>query len=204
MCGVDRSSSSKTYLARQILQAPQIPITLKSWRVSWKRAPRGSLQENLTIQAIAEFWREVETSGTPVIERIEGEPEGRWVTFLWRGDEETNVVVYGLGSWADFDENAMTRLVDTDVWYRTYRRRSDFRSSYQLSPNDSLEPWTGDAEALLQQVMNLRVDPLNKEPWGQGRSSFALEEAPAQPWIFFRAAVAKGSRQPEGGVCPTF
>lgn len=43
-----------------------------------------------------DFWQEVETEGTPLIEPIENDPDHVLVTFLWRAREETkNVVVVG-------------------------------------------------------------------------------------------------------------
>jgi enterochelin esterase family protein len=57
----------------------------------------------------------------------------------------------------------MARVAGTDVWYKTYRVRNDARFAYNLSPNDSLEPFDqvkGD-DAMKQRLAAFQADPLN-------------------------------------------
>jgi len=81
-------------------------------------------------EALALFWEEVRKTGTTLIEPIPGEPQYSWVTFLWQAKENTaNVVVIdgvasGVGG-GDAANSKMTRLTGTDVWYRTYKVRTD-------------------------------------------------------------------------------
>ncbi len=77
--------------------------------------------------AIATFWHELAERGTPLIERIDGDPTHCLVTFIWRGDMQLrNVVVVDGIAGENFRANQMTRLLDTDVWYRSYRVRNGY------------------------------------------------------------------------------
>lgn len=104
-----------------------------------------------------ELWADIAARGAPLIEE-----SGRLVTFVWRDDGDTRnvVVVGGPARWNPLDEDRMTRLPGTDVWFRSYRVEPPFVSSYLLSPNDSLEPAesVGDWES---RESTFRSDPLN-------------------------------------------
>src|SRR5690349_4857173 len=112
------------------------------------QSPRiAALQQELeagNTSALDAFWREVAKKGAPLFEPVEGDEQQMLVTFLWRGDEETRnvVVIGGLAGWDDFKEQQMTRLPESDVWYRTYRGDRTLRTAYRLSVNDSFEPMT--------------------------------------------------------------
>ncbi len=143
--------------------------------------------------AVETFWREVGTRGTPLIEAIPGDDAHRLVTFLWHAEgETTNVVVFsGFVYYFDFEHNQMTRLLDTNVWYKTDRVRADVRAWYRLAPNDSLKPspdWAA-------RTAGFRPDPLNPRHYlvkGSADSPFGsrdevwsvieLPETPPQPW----------------------
>jgi len=116
--------------------------------------------------AIESFWQEMASRGTPLIEPIKGQASHYLVTFLWRHTEETkNVAVIGGVAGPDVVD-PMTRLPNTDVWFKTYRLRSDARFIYSISINDSLVPLTKvdskNLEALNQRLSTLKLDPLNK------------------------------------------
>lgn len=164
-----------------------------------------ALEQELTAgdsAALAAFWQEVGEQGAPLIEPIEGDDTHSLVTFLWRGGEDTqNVVIFG--GPANFDklrEHQMTRLLDTDLWYKTYRVRSDLRTTYFLSAND---PFT-ELGGLADFGTRLVPDPLNPHRYVYPRdeeipddreivmSVLELPAAPAQPWIVPRPGVAKG------------
>jgi len=61
-----------------------------------------------------------------------------------RGSETERVAAIGgpLRFWLPREpfvhEHAMTRLLDSDLWYRTWRVRTDARLIYLLSPNEPL------------------------------------------------------------------
>jgi enterochelin esterase-like enzyme len=143
--------------------------------------------------ALGAFWDDVTRAGTPLVEPAEGDADHYLVTFLWRATRPVgNVVVVGSHTDWNLERNRMTRLGDTDLWYRTYRLRGDARFVYSLSPDDPLtyprdvgfgamasEAWRDRIKALL------RPDPLTPRPapgttpWG---SCAVLPRAPAQPW----------------------
>ena len=128
------------------------------------------------------FWQEVAKQGAPLVEPIEGESRFVWLTFLWRAKEETrNVVVWSdLGNWQNLATMQMTRLADTDLWYRTYRVRNDARFSYQLSANDSLLPFANEARA--KQPTKLQHDPLNPRQYDFFKPRiYSIVELPVAP-----------------------
>ncbi|HEU0173939.1 MAG TPA: enterochelin esterase [Blastocatellia bacterium] len=150
--------------------------------------------------AVESFWQEMAKQGTPLVEPVKGQAGYSLVTFLWRHTEETkNVAV--IGGVAGPDVVApMTRLPDTDVWFKTYRVRSDARFIYALSINDSLVPLTKvdpkDQEAVKQRLSTLKSDPLNKSRRILDNLPYAslaeLPGAPAQPWANRQADAPAG------------
>jgi enterochelin esterase-like enzyme len=150
--------------------------------------------------ALEGFWQEVTQQGTPLFESITGEHRQRLVTFLWRANGETkSVAVIGgpLPSWLPkepfVNEQAMTRLLDTDLWYKTYRVRTDARLIYLLSPNEPLLA-AGNSDPKEGQPTRL-PDPLNphrftypQDPEGpklptNAVSVVELPDAPPQPFV---------------------
>src|SRR5215211_9118381 len=89
-----------------------------------------ALQKDLTTghrAALETFWQEVAKQGTPLVEPTPDKNNYLYVTFLWRGQEETrNVVVITLdqtqlANAGFFAQARMACLPDTDVWHKTYR-----------------------------------------------------------------------------------
>ena len=75
--------------------------------------------------ALADFWRDVEQHGSPLVEPLERDEQNLLVTFLWRATFETNNV---LVMWVPFsvnhlDDYQMARLGGSDLWYKTLRIR---------------------------------------------------------------------------------
>ena len=99
------------------------------------QALRNALAQD-SDSALDSFWNEVKTK-TPLIERLDEHQGYALVTFLWRGEPRTqHVFVDGqLGQLTGTrpDDNAMTRLADTNLWYRSYWLRSDVRTIYRFS-----------------------------------------------------------------------
>lgn len=132
--------------------------------------------------ALENFWQEVTKQGAPLVEPIKGESRFVWLTFLWRAKEETKNVVIGsdLGNWRNLATLQMTRLTDTDLWYKTYRVRDDARFPYQLSVNDSLIPFYTDARA--KQPFKFQPDPLNPRQYDFFKPTiYSVVELPAAP-----------------------
>jgi enterochelin esterase-like enzyme len=170
-------------------------------------SPRiAALQDDVvagTPAVVDAFWREVGAQTTPLIEAIPGDDAHRLVTFLWRAEEKTtNVVVFGgFVYYFDFAHNQMTRLLDTDVWYKTDRVRADVRAWYRLALNDSLEP----SPDWVARTAGFRSDPLNPRQYlvkGSADSPFGprdevwsvieLPETPPQQWVQRRSDVPRG------------
>ena len=151
--------------------------------------------------AVKSFWEEVAHIGAPLIEPVPGEKSYSFVTFLWRGGDETrNVVIFdGI---AGFDaKDRMQRIPGTDVWYKTYRVRNDARFTYNLSPNDSLQPFDGvkGDDAMKKRLAAFRADPLNPHhcpttfgAYGTASSYVELPNAGPLLWESSAKGIAQG------------
>jgi enterochelin esterase-like enzyme len=161
--------------------------------------------EGGNTSALASFWQSVSEQGTPVIEALPDDESHALVTFLWRGNEETqNVVVFGgLSHLESIEHHQMVRLLETDLWYKTYKVWSDVRTTYQFSLNDSLVPLDQDPDARAR-IRSFQADPLNprqfiyikdeEDPESRETiiSVLELADAVAQPWIATREDVPHG------------
>lgn len=144
------------------------------------------------------FWREVAEKGSPLIEPVEESKHYVLVTFLWRAREETRNVLlismdlHRLTNEQDIARVKLSRLADTDLWYKSYRLRKDARVTYQFSPNDELVPPPKlNPEEQARLARKYKPDPFN--PLRVGEESVAeLPEAPPQPWIKKRPGVPEG------------
>ncbi len=161
--------------------------------------------------ALYRFWREVDEQGTPLIEPIAGDDQNSWVTFLWRADEpvENVVLISELGNrwwWKNYAESKFIRLLDTNLWYRTYILANAIREIYLLSPDDCLlHP--DDVQDMEARMATARADPLNphrylipkeeEEPHSTERvwSILEMPAAAPQPWITPRDGVPAGNVQ---------
>jgi len=151
--------------------------------------------------ALENFWQEISKQGAPLVELIAGDDGYRLVTFLWRAREETrNVVIFGGVAGSEFGQNQLTRLRETDLWFKTYRVRNDARFFYSLAANDSLVPLAKlnpkDSQAWLQRFAKFKADPLSPRPIYKtmpATSAVELPGAPPQPWITKQADVLAGN-----------
>ncbi len=135
-----------------------------------------------------EFWRDVAGKG-PLIEPAQGNDRDLLVTFIWRETFETHNVLAGwpMAVWRA-EDYYMSRLPNTDVWYKTIQVRRGSRFSYWLSPNDR----PGDF------LSTARLDPLNPlvfpdDPGSTTDLSSVLDTpgAPNETW-FRRTPVTRG------------
>ncbi len=110
-------------------------------------------------KAIDEFWKEVKENNTPIIEEIQGDTDNVLITFLYEGDKEVqNVVVLDGCVGLDYENNKMYSILDTYIWYKTFKVRNDLRFRYFLTVNDPLnEDWQKRNEECI------RIDPLAKQ-----------------------------------------
>ena len=183
--------------------APLKPVVesqrIQALRASVERGERDSVNS---------FWEEVKKAGAPLIEPIAGDPENMAVSFVWKGTPDThNVLVL----WIPYvgvapDEFLMTRLGDTDVWYKTIKVDRRMRLAYTLAPNAArLHPLSlgVDADAITMTAAAARPDPLNPKryridpesvdaPEYRGNSVLEMPDAPPQPWIVQRPDVPAG------------
>lgn len=138
--------------------------------------------------ALDEFWRTAEQAGTPLIEPAEDDPHQVIVTFIWRGNPNTQSVglLAPLQSSPGMPNYALTQLLDTDVWYRSWELRDDLRFTYRFLPSvkGGDKSSQGDAATL---------DPLNAHRIGASYddgttttefSIAAMPQALDESWIF--------------------
>ena len=193
--------------------APRTPRPAPVERV---RSPRITALAEAPEKA-QEFWRAVETEGTPLIEPIEGDPGHHAVTFLWRGDPAADgtravlAVPDKVSDPADPGANLMARVPGTDVWHWTVRMRGDWRATYALCVDD------GPAEAgheagphspayLRRLRTRTRRDPLNRVSFpgrwgGEPLSVVALPKAPRSRVSDWERRMRNGGRaRGESGV----
>ncbi|MES0879233.1 enterochelin esterase domain-containing protein [Roseibium sp. SCP14] len=144
---------------------------------------------SLTKQTIDEFWSELESKGTPLIEPVDDGTS--IVTFFYRGAKSG---VHILGS-PSADHDPMYRLESTDIWYRSYRLPTSTRLSYRLAPDVPNIPGTY-WERRVAILATAQADPLNKSPWPLSaadpynqKSVVELPGAPKQPFAGFQNAV---------------
>ncbi len=177
------------------------------------RSPRlsalGTALERGATEALSAFWQDVARHGTPLVERIEDDERHVLVTFLWKATAPVGnvVVVSGIDGYASERvpaEHAMEHLSGTDLWYKTYRLRTDLCTTYELSPDDSLVP-AGAGLSWRERHPHLQPDPLNPSRFvippeegpseeGEVSSVLALPGAAPQPWVAPRPGA------PPGGV----
>ncbi|MGZ8842869.1 MAG: alpha/beta hydrolase-fold protein [Pyrinomonadaceae bacterium] len=152
------------------------------------------------LDALDSFWKEITERGAPIIEGVPGNDREVLVTMLWRATEETrNVFVFRLGDVS----KPMTRLLDTDLWYKTFRLQKGARFIYQFATNlPDPKEWRG----ITQFAGALRNDPLNPlqfaERWNEFNpyevNSFSAVELPSaepQVWNVARSTVPTGRVQ---------
>jgi enterochelin esterase family protein len=151
-------------------------------------SPRlAALQDRLKSgdqDALDSFWKEIGERGTPIIEPAADSNRDVLVTMLWRAREETkNVFVFRL-----MDVNRpMTRLLDTDLWYKTFRLEKGARFIYQLATNlPDPKEWRG----ITRFAGALRNDPLNPLQFAERYNEFNPYE------VTFYSAIELPSAEP--------
>lgn len=91
---------------------------------------------NNNINAVDDFWKAIEKNGAPLIEEFEGDKNNVIITFLYKGNENIkNVLIYGGIPGFRYSENIMERLLNTDIWFKSYTIRNDVKFKYNFSLN---------------------------------------------------------------------
>ena len=158
------------------------PSTLLSPRLG--RLSRALAEDGADRNGLVEqFWQEMESAGTPLIEDIPGDPDTALVTFLWRETEPTRAVrLYESVSWRSVEERMLGPLAGTNIWYLTWRVSMTVRAGYGFSV--VLE---GDEEPS-ERWPETTFDPLNRNlrpsDWRSGEieSTLVMPAAEALPW----------------------
>ena len=167
-------------------------------------------------QALDAFWTRLKDEGAPIIEPISGDNGHSLVTFVWQNSKKAReAAVSGPGMPGFLDANMLQRLDGTDLWYRTYSRGNDFRSTYLLALNPPPISLPIDSEEKRKQVgayfanRDLFLqDPLNRnailtgairDPARPGdpprqffRSIIELSQAPPQLFLGRRPGIPHG------------
>ncbi|MDT8715898.1 hypothetical protein IAI10_04460 [Clostridium sp. 19966] len=92
------------------------------------------------ISAVDDFWTSIRKDGAPLVDKIDGDKENVLVTFIYKDKGTTeNVLIYGTFPGYDFPKNEMEKLLDTDIWFKTYKVRNDIKFKYNFSINCGLD-----------------------------------------------------------------
>ncbi|WP_084315566.1 alpha/beta hydrolase [Clostridium hydrogeniformans] len=125
--------------------------TIESYKIN--KLKKYILEED--IHKINEFWTYVEKNHTPIIEEIDGDDDNVIVTFLYKGNEDTkNVVVLSGLSLYDHNLGMMEKLLDTNIWYKSFKARNDLRFDYNLCVNHPLN------DNRMEKMKSIVPDPL--------------------------------------------
>jgi enterochelin esterase family protein len=185
------NASSGTLLSAQNLDERPLSPRLAALKDRLKSGDRNALDS---------FWKEMNERGTPMIEPVAGSDRDVLVTMLWRAKEETkNVFVFRLGE----VNKPMARLLDTDLWYKTFQLQKGARFIYQFATNlPDPKEWRG----ISRFAGALQNDPLNPlqyvERWNEFNpyevstfSAFELPSAEPQVWNVVQPKVPTGRVQ---------
>jgi enterochelin esterase-like enzyme len=161
-----------------------------------------ALKERLEFgdrRALEQFWKGATQKGTPLIEPATEDTREVIVTFVWRGNSNTQSVglLAPLAISPSLPNLPLRRLLDTDLWYGSWQMRDDLRFTYRFVPNLK----TGDNP---QQFAT--VDPLNHHKmevsFEGGRipktelSIASMRRAPEERWITKQPNVPAGRVEP--------
>ena len=135
--------------------------------------------------ALDRFWKEITERGAPIIEGVAGNDREVLVTMLWRASEETrNVFVFRLGDVS----KPMARMLDTDLWYKTFQLQKGARFIYQFAANlPDPKEWRG----ITRFARDLRNDPLNPLQFAERSNEFNPYE------VTFYSAIELPSAEPQ-------
>ena len=165
------SAKSNAAVAEEKLDSPRLAALAKELKAG----------NRATLDA---FWQELKDKA-PLVEPVAGNEKYLWVSYVWRGDSQTQRVdmTGGLPAGDEFTK-PLARLLDTDLWYRTERLPNDARFTYTFAVN-FVKPTPGDKEAAQKFMAQLRRDPFNPRPFPFPPNSTIVElpAAPPQPWI---------------------
>src|SRR5712692_8819422 len=135
--------------------------------------------------ALDSFWKEISERGAPIVEEVPGNDRDVLVTIVWQAREETrNVFVFRI----DDVNKPMVRLLDTDLWYKTFQLQKGARFIYQFATNlPDPKEWRG----ITRFAGALRNDPLNPLQFADRTNEFNPYE------VTFYSAIELPSAEPQ-------
>ena len=112
---------------------------------------------------------EIKSNHTPLIEQCPADNQYKLITYIWLGDQNTeNVYVFGSFPGWDLSVNQLQRLLQTDIWYVTFRTDKSFISTYYFSVNDVFEnDWIKRSE-------QYEIDQFNRNTFGEGTNKASV------------------------------
>ncbi|MGH1256286.1 MULTISPECIES: alpha/beta hydrolase [Bacillus] len=115
------------------------------------------------------FLHEIKSNNTPLIEQCPVDNKYKLITYIWLGDQKTeNVYVFGSFPGWDLSVNQLKRLLQTDIWYETFRTDKSFISTYYFSVNDFFEnDWIKRSE-------QYELDRFNGNTFGEGANKASV------------------------------
>ncbi len=143
---------------------------------------------------IHQFWQDVESKGTPLVEKIDS--QNSRIIFLWRGAQHNVRLIGGPSN----DHEWLTRIPQTDVWFKEAIVNNQFMGSYSFAVdvpnlegylsnycahlNPKLKESRTQRRAILQvqkldQYNPKHYLPLNDTSGMRNENYVALENAPA-------------------------
>ncbi|MGH4123448.1 MAG: alpha/beta hydrolase [Clostridium sp.] len=92
--------------------------------------------QNNNINAVNDFWTSIEKEGAPLIEKIPTDKDNVLLTFIYKEKKAIeNILIYGAIPGYRYSENVMEKLLNTDIWFKTYKVRNDVKFKYNFSLN---------------------------------------------------------------------
>lgn len=96
--------------------------------------------KNGESNALENFYKYIETNGAPLIEKIQGEDEFYLVTIIYKEEKRLdNVVLIPPVGMRKLEDHVMDRLLDTDLFYISYKVEKDIMFSYHFFINDTFD-----------------------------------------------------------------
>ncbi|MCU5463099.1 alpha/beta hydrolase [Bacillus cereus] len=125
--------------------------------------------KNGNEKALYNFLYEIKLNATPLIEQCPIDDQYKLLTYIWLGDQTTeNVYVFGSFPGWDLSVNQLQRLLQTDIWYVTFRTNKSFISTYYFTVNDFFEnDWIKRSE-------QYRLDQFNENTFGEGANKASV------------------------------
>ncbi|MGB5912285.1 MAG: alpha/beta hydrolase-fold protein [Promethearchaeia archaeon] len=150
-------------------------------------------------EAVVKFWKEIEKTGSPIFEEIEGDNKNNIITFLVREDEEVeNIICGSMFVTDDIKEGLLERIEDTNIYFKSHKILKGIRETYSLSKNNPLEP-KNPIENIIKYKDLIFPDPFNSKKliWKADGIQILCNEidspdALPQPWYGERTNITHG------------